>query len=451
VKDLNNIQNIYFVGIGGIGMSALARYFKLLEKNVSGYDKTASALTQAMSKEGIEITFLDEVSEIPAVFQNIEDSLIVYTPAIPKSNQILSYFFTNNYQVVKRANLLGEISKNSKCLAVAGTHGKTTTSAILGHLLMACDMPMTAFLGGIAENYKTNFISNGFEIMVVEADEFDRSFLALHPDIACITSMDADHLDIYGSSSSLEDAFKSFSKLLPNEKCLLFKKGLPLEGQTVAIEEEADFEAQNVRIEDGNYLFDLKTPNEIIKNLVFNLPGNHNLHNAVTALGMAILSGVPTHGLPEALQTFKGVERRFSYKIKRGDLVLIDDYAHHPKEIDALFQAVHVMYPNDKKLIVFQPHLYSRTKDFGESFANSLSKFDEVILLDVYAAREEPIDGITSQWLLDQISIEVKHLVSKTELPFVVKQSKCRIKLIVGAGDIGAEVHRITKILSDES
>lgn len=451
MKDLNNIQNIYFVGIGGIGMSALARYFKLLEKNVSGYDKTSSELTKAMSEEGIETTFLDAVSEIPPIFQNKENSLIVYTPAIPKSNKILSYFLTNNYLVVKRAFLLGEISKNAKCLAVAGTHGKTTTSAILGHLLMVSDMPVTAFFGGIAENYKTNFISNGFEIMVVEADEFDRSFLALHPDIACITSMDADHLDIYGSSSSFEEAFKSFTKLLPNKNCLLFKKGLPLEGQTVAIEEEADFEAQNVRIVDGSYLFDLKTPNETIKNLMFNLPGNHNLHNAVTALGMAILSGAPTQGLPKALQTFKGVERRFSYKIKRDDLVLIDDYAHHPKEIDALFQAVQAVYPNDQKLIVFQPHLFSRTKDFGESFANSLSQFNEVILLDIYPAREEPIDGITSQWLLDQISAELKHFVSKTELPFVIKQSKCRIKLIVGAGDIGSEVHRITKILSYES
>lgn len=451
MKDLKNIQNIYFVGIGGIGMSALARYFNYLKKNVFGYDKTPSDLTNAMISEGMEITYLDSVSEIPELFSTTDRSLVVYTPAISKSNKILSYFLSQGHQVIKRADLLGEISKDSLCLAVAGTHGKTTTSSILGHLLMANDMPVTAFLGGITENYKSNFICNGFEIMVVEADEFDHSFLALHPDIACVTSMDADHLDIYGTASTLEEAFKKFAKLVPDKSCLLFKKGLQLEGQTVAVEEMADFEAQNVKIVNGSYHFDLKTPNEIIKNLVFNLPGNHNLHNAVTALGMAILSGVPTHCLPEALQSFRGVDRRFSYKIKREDLVLIDDYAHHPKEIDALYQAVSEVYPKDEKLIVFQPHLFSRTKDFGESFAESLSRFDEVILLDIYPAREEPVDGITSQWLLDQMSIERKKLVSKFELPFVLKESKCRIKLMVGAGDIGAEVEKIKNILSDEN
>lgn len=451
MKDIKDIQHFYFVGIGGIGMSALARYCKLLGKSVYGYDKTPSELTDQLILEGIEIISTDSVSALPDAIRAKENSLIVYTPAIPKASEILTYFLAEGYSVVKRATLLGEVTKNSLCLAVAGTHGKTTTSAILGHLMAACDMPVTAFLGGIAENYNSNFISKGTEITVVEADEFDRSFLTLRPDIACVTSMDADHLDIYGDAATIEDAFKSFAKLLPKKENLLYKKGLPLEGQSVAVAEEADYEAQNVRIENGSYVFDLKTPNETIKNLVFNLPGHHNLHNAVTALGMAILSGIPTPGLPEALQSFKGVQRRFSYRIRRDDLVLIDDYAHHPTEIDALYQAVTEMYPADKKLIVFQPHLFSRTRDFGQGFAKSLSQFDEVILLEIYPAREEPMEGISSKWLLDQVSASEKQLVSKGNLLQKIKESDCRINLMVGAGDIGVEVTKLTKILNDAS
>lgn len=449
MKEIKNIQNFYFVGIGGIGMSALARYCKLLGKEVYGYDKTPTELTNQLIKEGIDITFTDSVSELPETTQDKENTLVVYTPAIPKSSALLNYFFSANFNVVKRAVLLGEVTKNTLCLAVAGTHGKTTTSAILGHLMATCDMPVTAFLGGIAENYNSNFISRGTEITVVEADEFDRSFLTLRPDIACVTSMDADHLDIYGDASTIEDAFKSFAKLLPKKENLLFKKGLPLEGQSVGVEDEADFEAQNVRIENGSYVFDLKTPYQTIKNLVFNLPGHHNLHNAVTALGMAILSGIPTPGLPKALQSFRGVQRRFSYKIRQDDLVLIDDYAHHPTEIDALYQAVTEMYPNDEKLIVFQPHLFSRTKDFGSEFARSLSQFDEVILLEIYPAREEPMEGINSDFLLQMISTSKKQIASKNQLPQKMQESNCRIKLLVGAGDIGSEVNKITKFLSD--
>jgi UDP-N-acetylmuramate--alanine ligase len=263
--------------------------------------------------------------------------------------------------------------------------------------------------------------------------------------------MDADHLDIYGDTSSIEDAFRDFSALLPNSDNLLFKKGLPLTGNSVAIEETADFEAQNVRIENGSYVFDLKTPTIVLKDLQFYLPGHHNLFNAVTALGMAILAGSPTDWLPNALLSFKGVQRRFTYKIKTENLVLIDDYAHHPTEIDALFQAVSEMYPDDKKLIVFQPHLYSRTKDFVNGFARSLSQFDELLLLPIYAARELPIEGVTSQWLLDKTISTKKQLVSKTSLPAIIENSDCRIKLLVGAGDIGAEVNAITKYLLNET
>jgi UDP-N-acetylmuramate--alanine ligase len=451
MKNVNNIQTFYFVGIGGIGMSALARYFMLMGKDVFGYDKTPSSLTDALRSEGIPVGFVDEVSEVPEAVLDNENTLVVYTPAIPKQNKLLQHFVSNEYSVIKRAALLGEVTKHSLCLAVAGTHGKTTTSAILGHLLAECNMPVTAFLGGIAENYNSNFIFKGHEITVVEADEFDRSFLQLKPDIACVTSMDADHLDIYGDASAIEDAFRDFSELLPKKENFLFKKGLPLQGNTVAIEDSADFEAQNVRIEHGSYLFDLKTPTITLRDLQFHLPGHHNLFNAVTALGMAILAGSPTDCLPKALFSFKGVQRRFSYKIKTDALVLIDDYAHHPTEIDALFQAVSEMYPEDRKIVVFQPHLFSRTKDFAEGFARSLSQFDEVLLLDIYPAREEPMEGITSQWLLNQITNPDKKLVLKDELSKALLASDCRIKLLVGAGDIGAEVDKITKILEDEA
>jgi UDP-N-acetylmuramate--alanine ligase len=451
LKSIDNIQTFYFIGIGGIGMSSLARYFKSMGRSVFGYDKTTSILTEALVSEGIPVTYIDEASQLSALVSAKENTLIVYTPAIPKQNKILNYVLDENYSVIKRAALLGEVTKNTLCLAVAGTHGKTTTSAILGHLLAACNMPVTAFLGGIAENYNSNFISKGHEITVVEADEFDRSFMQLSPDIACIISMDADHLDIYGNTSSIESAFKDFSDLLPNSDNLLFKKGLPLTGNSVAIEETADFSAQNVRIENGGYVFDLKTPTKIVRDLQFYLPGHHNLFNAVTALGMAILAGSPIDLLPNALLSFKGVQRRFTYKIKTEHLVLIDDYAHHPTEIDALFQAVNEMYPDDKKLIVFQPHLFSRTKDFANAFAKSLSQFDELFLLPIYPAREQPIAGVTSKWLLDKAINTQKQLVSKTSLPAIMKSSECRIKLLVGAGDIGVEVNAITKYLLDET
>ncbi|WP_410006060.1 UDP-N-acetylmuramate--L-alanine ligase [Aequorivita nionensis] len=451
MNNLKDIQTFYFVGIGGIGMSALARYFKMQGKAVFGYDKTSTDLTEELVAEGIPVTFIDEISEIQKEVISKENVLVVYTPAIPKNNKILNYFFTEEFNIVKRAELLGEVSKNTLCLAVAGTHGKTTTSAILGHLLAECNMPVTAFLGGIAENYNSNFIYKGSEITVVEADEFDRSFLQLRPDIACVTSMDADHLDIYGDATEIENAFRTFAQLVEKDENIFIKRDLPLDGMTVAVEEPSDYEAQNVKVKDGAYLFNLKTPNGTLENLTFNLPGRHNLTNAIMALGMAILAGSPTDCLPKALATFKGVKRRFSYKIKSEKLVLIDDYAHHPTEIDALFQAVDEMYPNDHKQIVFQPHLFSRTRDFAEGFAKSLSQFDEVVLLDIYPAREEPIEGITSEWLLNQINVDQKRVVFKSALPEVLLKSKCRIKLLVGAGDIGAEVNKLTQKLKNEA
>lgn len=447
--NLQEIKTFYFVGIGGIGMSALARFFRAQGKSIYGYDRVPTDLTKSLVEEGMEIVFEDNIELIPnEVIQN-EGVLIVYTPAVGYDNQILDYFISKEYQVLKRAVLLGEISRDTVCLAVAGTHGKTTTSAILAHLMIASDMPVTAFLGGIAENYQSNFIHTGNEFSVIEADEYDRSFLRLQPDIACVTSMEADHLDIYGDALAVEEAFKNFAALIKDESKVFIKDDLPLDGMTVAVNKDADFEAQNIRIENGRYVFDLKTPEEVITDLVFHLPGHHNLANATMALGMAIAAGAPISKLKNALESFKGVDRRFSYKIKTDSLVLIDDYAHHPTELRALFQAVDEMYPDDKKQIVFQPHLYTRTKDFGDEFAQSLSYFDEVVLLDIYPAREKPIVGITSEWLLEKITSPKKMVVSKEDLEKTLRNSKSRIKLLVGAGDIGGEVKNITVQLSE--
>lgn len=451
MKGLSNIKHLYFIGIGGIGMSALARYCLQIGKTVCGYDRTPSQLTNELIGEGIDITFTDDPDQVDWDRLPKSDSLVVYTPAIPKDQKIYNSFLDLGYEVVKRAELLGAVTQDSYCLAVAGTHGKTTTSAILGHLLAHCDMPVTAFLGGIAENYRSNFINKGTKITVVEADEFDRSFMHLSPDLACITSMDADHLDIYGSAESLEQSFRDFAALLPDASNLWVRDGLPLAGRTVGVNSSAAYNAQNIRIVDGVYVFDLQTPETVIHDLEFILPGHHNLHNAVTALGMAIEAGTPIPCLPKALRTFQGVQRRFSYRMREPDMVLIDDYAHHPTEIDALHQAVTELYPDDRKLIVFQPHLYSRTQDFLEGFAKSLSRFDQVAILPIYPARELPIEGVNAQAILDRMNHPNAQLTTKENLPDLIRNSPCRIRVMAGAGDIGSEVIKITKYLQDEN
>ena len=411
---LKNISNFYFIGIGGIGMSAIANYFKYNGKNVAGYDKTSTKITDSLQALGIEVHFEDSVDLIDKAFKNIEETLVIYTPAVPSEHSELNYFLTNNFEVLKRSEILGEITKNTTCLAVAGTHGKTTTSALLGHILKVANANATSFLGGISENYNSNLILGGSEISVVEADEFDRSFLRLFPNIACITSMDADHLDIYEDLSQLESAFVEFSKLVSNT--LIIRKGLPIKGITYGIEEDADFNAENIRITNGVYTFDLKTPKEYIKNIQINIPGRHNVLNAVAALAMANSIGIPLQVIAEALLSFKGIKRRFSYKIKSDHLVLIDDYAHHPTEINALVDSVREMYPSQEILGIFQPHLFSRTRDFADDFAKSLSRFDELILLDIYPARELPIKGVNSNWLLNKIFIKNKTLSTKEDL-----------------------------------
>ena len=445
--NLNQIHNVYFIGIGGIGMSALARYFQNIGKNVSGYDKTSTMLTDELIAVGMSIHFEDNISLIPNDYY-IENTLVIITPAVPISHSEWNYFNERDYVVKKRAEVLGIITKDTFCFAVAGTHGKTTTSSILGHILYECGADVTAFIGGIVENYHSNLIGNGKTVTVVEADEFDRSFLHLHPNIACVTSMDADHLDIYGDATAIEDSFREFAAKVEDKTKMFVPKGLPLEGVTVGIDEEATFKAFNIRIENGYYVFDVQTPSETIENIQFCLPGRHNLMNAMMALAMAKTFGSPTKTIAKAMASFKGIQRRFSYQIKNENLVYIDDYAHHPTEINAVHQAVRELYPNDKVLAIFQPHLFSRTKDFADDFAKSLSQFDEILLLDIYPARELPMAGITSEWLLSKIENKNKKLVSKTDLIPSILKSDAKIIVTIGAGDIGELVPKIKRDLA---
>ena len=446
--NLNQIHNVYFIGVGGIGMSALARYFKSIGKNVSGYDKTETELTKELESIGIAIHFEDSISAIPKEYYQ-ENTLVIITPAVPTSHSEWNYFIEREYEIKKRAEVLGIITKDTFCFAVAGTHGKTTTSSILGHILYESGADVTAFIGGIVENYNSNLIGNGKTVTVVEADEFDRSFLHLHPNIACVTSTDADHLDIYGDAASIEASFHEFADKIEDKNKLFVAKGLILEGITVAVNEEAVYKAFNVRIEKSQYIFDVQTPTEIIKDLQFGLPGKHNLTNALMALAMAKTYGSPTEAIAKALMSFKGIRRRFSYQIKTDDLVYIDDYAHHPTEINAVHQAVRELYPNKKILAIFQPHLFSRTRDFIDDFAKSLAAFDEVLLLDIYPARELPMEGVNSKWLLDKISNPNKKLVSKTDLIPTILKSEARIIVTIGAGDIGELVKPIKTALNE--
>jgi UDP-N-acetylmuramate--alanine ligase len=447
--NLDRIHNIFFIGIGGIGMSALARYFHTLGKNVVGYDKTPTELTSELIDSGILIHFEDTIDLIPADFTK-ESTLVVITPAVPKAHLQWDYFTERDFEIKKRAEVLGLITKDTFCFAVAGTHGKTTTSSILAHILFQSGVDVTSFLGGIVENYNSNLVGNGKTVTVVEADEFDRSFLHLYPNIACITSMDADHLDIYGDSASIEASFVEFASKIEDKNHLFVTTALPLTGKTVGVNEKADFEATNIRIDKSAYIFDIKTNDERIKDVRFALPGTHNLMNAMMAFAMARTYGVSDADSRKALASFKGIRRRFSYQIQSEKLVYIDDYAHHPTEINAVHQAVSELYPGQKVLAIFQPHLFSRTRDFADDFAKSLSAFDSVLLLDIYPARELPIEGITSNWLLNKMTNVDKKVVEKKGVIAAILESDATVFVTIGAGDIGAMVSDIKKILNEK-
>ncbi|MET4081401.1 UDP-N-acetylmuramate--alanine ligase [Pedobacter sp. UYP30] len=435
---LGNIKQVYFVGIGGIGMSALARYFAHIGCLVAGYDKTKTKLTEELEKEGVYIDYVDDKNLIHGVFAKPkDDTLIVYTPAIPKDTQILNHFKENGFELKKRSEVLGLISESMFCIAIAGTHGKTTTSAMVAHVLKATGYDCTAFLGGIATNYNSNVLYGNNNVMVVEADEFDRSFLTLHPNIAVITSMDADHLDIYGDKSHLDESFNLFARQLKEDGTLFFHNGLALsKGISYAAEEEADIQAENIQVSGHKFVFDYRSEAEVIKDIHLMLPGKHNVENATAAIAIALKLGIDKEKIREAIASFKGVKRRFEYLVNNENHIYIDDYAHHPEELKACFAAVRQLYPNKKLTVVFQPHLFSRTRDFGDDFAKVLSTVDELLLLEIYPAREKPIEGIDSTFLLNKITLENKKICGKDFVRDEVKKAKPELLLTVGAGDI---------------
>lgn len=438
MNNLETYQNFYFIGIGGIGMSALARYFHASGKKVSGYDKTNTKLTQVLMNEGIDIVFEDAIDEnITSLHQ--KNTLVIYTPAI-KQLGILDYFTENQFKVLKRAKVLGLITENTDCIAVAGTHGKTTTSTLVSHLCREADLSFSCFLGGISENFKSNFLYNGSEYAVVEADEYDRSFLNLSPDWAVITSTDADHLDIYGDKNTIEEGFRQFAALIPDDRQLFVRKGIDIGRPhvTYAVNEEADYFSDRLRMENDKILFDFHTPEETVKDFVWETPGIHNVENATVALAILHNLGVGFEVLKKAIAGFKGIKRRYTKHSCKNGKIYIDDYAHHPTEINAVISSIRTFYPEKELLVIFQPHLFSRTKDFADGFAESLSQADELILLDIYPARElqENYPEITSEWLSEKITLNKKEVSPLQDAFSKIKEKEFDIILTIGAGNI---------------
>lgn len=445
MSDINNIKNVYFLGIGGIGMSALARYFHTLGKQVAGYDRTATDLSHQLEQEGIAIHYTDDVNAIPAaMLSDSANTLVVYTPAVPATHSEYLFLLNNGFSIKKRAEVLGLISKSKDVIAIAGTHGKTTTSTITAHLLKQSHLGCSAFLGGISLNYGSNLLlSETSSFVVAEADEYDRSFLQLYPRLAVITAMDADHLDIYGTHEEVKKAFWQFISQIQAGGCLVIKKGLETGNPshvriyTYSLDEEADFYAEKIIAKDGLYHFDLNTPFGKITDITLGFPGLLNVENAIAAYAMALLAGAYREEIREAMKSFLGVQRRFDVHIRHQDFVMIDDYGHHPEELRYTISSVKELYPGKFVTGIFQPHLFSRTQDFAAEFAQSLDLLDQVILLDIYPAREKPIPGVTSNIIFDRIKNKNKILCNKTELLSVLETiEKPDIVLTMGAGDI---------------
>lgn len=444
-------RNIYFIGIGGIGMSAIARYYRFKGLKVSGYDKTPSELTRALEEEGIEVHYEDNTDFVP---KDVEHTLVVYTPAIPKDMGELVYVLENGYRVIKRSRMLGEIAQGQRCLAVAGTHGKTTTSTFLAHIFQDSGEGCSAFLGGISKNYGTNLLVSGNNTIVAEADEFDRSFLQLFPEIAVITSMDADHLDIYSDISRMHEAFKAFASQVSGT--VIAKYGIPIdEGDTKAQvlryaydNPEADFHASGIKADEcGYFTFDLNWPGGTIKGCKVGIPGWVNVENAVGAAAIALTYGLDPEKVKTALASFQGVKRRFDIHLNTPECSYIDDYAHHPKEIAAAISSMRDIFPGRRLTAIFQPHLYTRTRDFADEFAQALSDVDKLILLDIYPAREEPIPGVTSEIIFDNVTAPEKVLMTKEELMDYLKDEPIDTLITFGAGNIDRYIGPITEML----
>ena len=448
---MKTYSNIYFIGIGGIGMSAIARYYNFKGLKVSGYDKTPSELTHALEAEGIDVHYEDNTDFIP---KDVEDTLVVYTPAIPKDMGELVYVQENGYRVIKRSRMLGEIAEGQRCMAVAGTHGKTTTSTLAAHIFQDSGEGCSAFLGGISKNYDTNLLVSRNETIVAEADEFDRSFLQLFPEIAVITSMDADHLDIYSDISNMHDAFKAFASQVSGT--VIAKLGLPIGPEDTKArilrysynDPAADFHAGNIKVDEcGYFTFDLHWPGGIIEGCKVGIPGWINVENAVAASAIALTYGLAPEKVRHALGTFQGVKRRFDIHVNRPGCSYIDDYAHHPKEIAAAISSMRDIFPGRKLTAIFQPHLYTRTRDFADEFAEALSNVDKLIMLDIYPAREEPIPGVTSEIIFDNVTAPEKVIMVKEELMDYLKDEPIDTLITFGAGNIDRFIGPITEML----
>lgn len=445
---LNQFKYIYFLGIGGIGMSALARWFQINKYTVAGYDKTPTALTNALQAEGMTIHFTEDVNEIPvAVRENPSETLVIYTPAVPKTHSEYIYLTEHGFTLQKRSQVLGLLAGQMTTVGVAGTHGKTTTSSMVAHILRDSGVNCAAFLGGITNNYGTNFLLNEptddlrSVICVVEADEFDRSFLTLFPKYAIVTSTDADHLDIYGAHDAVLQSFGQFVSQIEPDGVLFMKQGLSLSDKTEAAVRpyslnNGDYYSQHLRIERSTFVFDLVHPKGTITDIRLLVPGYHNVENAIAAGAVALEVGVAPEAIRNALATYQGVRRRFEYVLKTNDAILIDDYAHHPAEVSAFLSSVKALYPDRELTAIFQPHLFSRTRDFADGFAESLSLADHVILLDIYPARELPVEGVTSDLILRNVQSKSKQLRTKDDLPDVVRKMKPQLLVTIGAGDI---------------
>ena len=447
--ELSNIQRVYLVGIGGIGMSGLARYFHKLGCVVYGYDKTPTDLTDQLHNEGIQASFDDNSECIPKSFRDFDEgTLIIYTPAIPKDSAILNFFNSKGFNLYKRSQVLGLISRGKYTIAVAGTHGKTTTSSMVAHILKDSGKDCSAFLGGISSNYQTNVLFGDNDIVVVEADEYDRSFLTLHPDIAIITSMDADHLDIYGDHAQLTESFQLFASQIKQGGTLIHYNGLPLNsGLTYSIESNADARAVNIRVEGGDFYFDFNNAAISIANIKLGIAGLHNIANATAAIEAALLVGVSADDIKKALESFRGVKRRFEYILKNDQHIFIDDYAHHPEELKAAISSVKRLYPDKKLTTIFQPHLYTRTRDFADGFAEALDMSDELLMLDIYPARELPIEGVNSDMIIQRMQSPNKQKYSMQEALEKVRNEQPELLLTVGAGDIDTLVQPLKQAL----
>ena len=441
--NIENINKVFFIGIGGIGMSGLAKYLK--EKGISflGYDREKSFITEGLIKLGANVIYDPSKLNISEFIDKKKDTLIVYTSAISKKHPLLKVFLENKFKVYKRSEILQKISKFGQCIAIAGTHGKTTTTAILAHILKVADFSFCAFVGGIMENYNSNFIYNGEDFILVEADEFDRSFLNLNPNFACITSLDVDHLDIYEDSENLNKAFIEFKNNLLDGGFLISNEKVDIKSLKYGVSDNSDYIVRNIKCNSSFSQFDLHFNGINLENLKIKLQGIHNVMNSVAAVSIALKLGVTEKQIFNALDSFDGIERRFSYKIDNENIVLIDDYAHHPEEIKQVFKTLKSIYPNERLLVVFQPHLFSRTRDLLDEFANVLSEFDAVILLDIYPAREEPISGVSSEILLQKIKSNNKYLSKKSDLSDMIKNIGYKVNVTLGAGDIGKEVEQI--------